>query len=154
MRTVIYSFTTTRGLAGENGVPWRCAGTAARWRRSRGGRAKKRRGRTTRKLRLLFLRLDVFRRLIFAPRIVGVSKHQTLGEWRVRIHPKRNERRRIRIGEIDFAHRLERVSGHLRRIRHNAVSEFESKNVGVVFLHSAVAVNDGRRDKHYSFEDE
>jgi len=36
-----------RELTGENGVPWRCAEIAAKWRHSRGGTAEKGRGRST-----------------------------------------------------------------------------------------------------------
>jgi len=32
------------------------------------------------------------------------------------------------------------------------VNEFQPKDVGVVFLHSAIAIYDGRREKHDPFQ--
>ena len=70
-----------------------------------------------------------------------MGKHQALSQRRVRVHPKSDERRRIGIGQIDFAKRLERVSGHLRRVRDYAVNQLQAEDIGVVFLHAAVCVS-------------
>src|SRR5712671_2576175 len=112
----------TQNFTEGSGVRWRCAATGARYQRLLDGTAAARRGHSTRsaqrsywtpKAHLLVLRLDVLGWPVFAPGIVGVCENQAISEGRVRVHPESNECRRVRIGEIDFAQRLETVGGDL-----------------------------------------
>src|SRR4029453_15765216 len=89
-------FAMIRERAGGDGVRWRCGEIVAKWRHSRGGVSDRKRECTTLSA-LLLLVLDILQWLVFSPGIVGVSEHQPLGQWRVGVDPKGDERRRIRI---------------------------------------------------------
>src|SRR5215471_6538988 len=150
------------------GVRWRSVATAAKSRPLRGATIKKswrKPALTTRSYNRpehsprpgqaqLFRAFDVLRRLPFSPRIVGVRKHQALGQRRMRVEPKPNERRRIRIGQIIFAHRLKRMRSDLSGAWHDSVNQFEPEDVRTVFFEPAIAVHDGRRQKSHAVNQE
>src|SRR5258708_38066163 len=109
------------------------------WKSQQGGgiraAARRRKGSCAARLvKPLLLRLDIFRRLIFGPWIVTVSKHQALGKRRVRIHPERNECRRVGIGENNFSPSLIRLSWHLPRFLYDSGTEIPVLVVCVVVL--------------------
>src|SRR5215469_2897734 len=70
----------------------------------------------------------------------------------MRIQPKSNKRRRIRVRQVQLAEYLKGVRRYLRRIRNEAVSDFERVHIGGVFLYAAEPVDGRRRKKQQNLQ--
>ena len=90
---------------------------------------------------------DVSRFLARDPGIVRAAENNPVVGRRMIEKPQANEFSRGRIGEIGFALELESLRSDFSRIRRDAVDDFETVAVGLVFLPPAEAVEHGRKQK-------
>src|SRR5258707_15298696 len=72
--------------------------------------------------------LHVLWRLSLRPRIVGIGEHQAVRQWRMRVEPEGNKRRRIGVRQVHFTENLKRVRRDLFRMRDNTLNDFHAEN--------------------------
>src|SRR5260370_7769062 len=76
-----------------------------------------------------------------------MREYQPVRHWRMRIEPKSDKGRRIWIRQIQVAQNLKRMRGNFLGVRNQLMDDFQSVNIGGMFLHAAVAADDRRRNK-------
>src|SRR5207247_2507101 len=95
-----------------------------------------------------------FRLLALRPRVVVEREGDALAQRRVAVEPELDESTWAGVGQVNFAEDLKGSRRHLLRVRHDAVYDLQSVDIGLVLLIPAEAVDDRRGEEREQGEEE